>query len=104
MNNSDGMLIVILILVYIAWYVMTMVQAFLAYGTAYRWTKGGGDNGLALFGWFFVFGLASLIPGLGLYFWFKYRHLNTSPGLCPRCGNKLPSGGQFCNYCGGQFR
>jgi predicted amidophosphoribosyltransferase len=25
-------------------------------------------------------------------------------GICPRCGNKLPSVGQFCNYCGNQFR
>jgi hypothetical protein len=104
MTNTGEAFVVLLILIYIVWYVMAMVQSFLSYGTAYRWARGGGDNGLALFGWLCVFGLASLIPGLGLYFWFKYRRINTSPGLCPSCGNKLPSEGQFCNYCGSQFR
>jgi len=51
------------------------VQSFFAYGTAYRLTKNGGDNGVALFGWFFILGLASLISGLGIYLWFKYRDI-----------------------------
>ncbi|MDR1083089.1 MAG: zinc ribbon domain-containing protein [Coriobacteriales bacterium] len=104
MNNLDPVFMTILILIVVVWYVITYVQMFLSYGTAYRWAKGGGDNGLSLFGWMLVFGLASCIPGLGLYLWFKYRYLNSSLGICPRCGNKLPSVGQFCNYCGNQFR
>ncbi|MDR1358948.1 MAG: hypothetical protein LBJ48_06305 [Coriobacteriales bacterium] len=104
MNNTDAVLWIAIFLIFIVWYVLVMVQSYLSYGTAYRWAKGGGDNGLALVGWLLVFGAASLIPGLGLYFWFKYRHLNDSLGICVRCGNKLPSIGQFCNYCGSKFR
>ena len=51
------------------WYVLAIIQIFLGYGTAYRRTKNGGDNGVALFGWFIVFGLAAWIPGLGIYLW-----------------------------------
>jgi hypothetical protein len=104
MDNPGAAFAIIMVLIYIVWWVMLMVQSYLSYGTAYRWAKGGGDNGLALVGWLFVFTAASLIPGFGLYLWFKYRYLNTSLGVCSRCGNKLPSGGQFCNYCGSQFR
>ena len=57
----------------VLWQIMTAVQGLLSYGTAYRLTKSGGDNGAALFGWFLVLGLASAIPGLGLYLWFRYR-------------------------------
>lgn len=42
-------------------------------GPAYRYTKNGGDNGIALFGWMLLFGLASLIPGLGIYLWYKSK-------------------------------
>jgi len=59
----------------ILWQIAVAVQVTLSYGTAYRLTKNGGDNGVALYGWFFLLGLASLIPGLGLYFWSKYRDL-----------------------------
>lgn len=58
---------------YILWQLVAMVQGFLAYGTAYRLTKNGGDNGVALFGWFFLMGLASMVPGLGIYLWLKYK-------------------------------
>jgi len=57
----------------IIWYIIIAVQGILSYGTAYRLTKNGGDNGISLFGWTFVLSLASAIPGLGLYLWFKYR-------------------------------
>jgi len=57
----------------ILWQIITIVQGFFAYGTAYRLTKNGGDNGVALFGWMLVMGLAAAIPGLGIYLWFKYR-------------------------------
>ena len=61
------------------WYIAVIVQTFFAYGTAYRLTKKGGDDGVALFGWFFVMELASCIPGLGIYLWFKYRRICASP-------------------------
>lgn len=59
----------------ILWYIMVYVQVFFAYGTAYRYTKRGGDNGVALFGWMFVFSLAALIPGLGIYLWHKSKDI-----------------------------
>ena len=55
------------------WRILVVIQTIFSYGTAYRLTKRGGDNGISLFGWLFVLGLASLIPGLGIYLWFKYR-------------------------------
>ena len=57
------------------WYVITIVQLFFAYGTAYRLTRNGGDNGVALWGWFFVMSLASMIPGLGIYLWIRYKNI-----------------------------
>ena len=58
----------------IIWYIVTGIQGILSYGTAYRLTKRGSDNGVALWGWLFVLSLASLIPGLGFYLWYKYRY------------------------------
>ncbi len=55
------------------WYLVVLVQNILSIGTAYRLTKRGGDNGVALFGWLFVMELASFIPGLGIYLWIKYK-------------------------------
>jgi hypothetical protein len=40
-----------------------------AYGTAYRATKKGGDDGTALFGWLLVYSMAAIIPFLGYYLW-----------------------------------
>ena len=60
-------------MIILLWRVISIVQGFLSYGTAYRLTKKGGDNGISLFGWLFVLGLASMIPGLGIYLWFQYR-------------------------------
>jgi hypothetical protein len=59
----------------LAWVVLLYVQSFLGYGTAYRYTKRGGDSGIALFGWMIVFQLAALIPGLGIYLWHKSKKL-----------------------------
>lgn len=59
----------------VLWQLIATVQGFLAYETAYRLTKNGGDNGVSLFGWFFLLGLASAIPGLGIYLWYKYRDI-----------------------------
>jgi uncharacterized membrane protein YhaH (DUF805 family) len=60
-------------ILFFLWYVIIIVQTFFAYGTAYRLTKYGGDNGIALFGWFFLMSLASYIPGLGIYLWLKHK-------------------------------
>ena len=59
----------------ILWQIIVAVQVALSYGTAYRLTKNGGDNGLALWGWLFVMSLISMVPGLGFYFWQKYRYI-----------------------------
>jgi hypothetical protein len=61
------------IIIAVIWYVLIIVQGFLAYGTAYRATKRGGDNGVALFGWMLVYGLAALIPYLGIYYYKKSK-------------------------------
>lgn len=57
----------------VIWNIIYIVQVFFAYGTAYRYTKKGGDNGIAFFGWFLAFSLASLVPGLGIYLWHKSK-------------------------------
>ena len=64
-------------LIYIPWLIFYAIQYFLAYGTAYRVTKNGGDNGLSLFGWLFVFHLAANVPGLGIFLWYKHRYTGT---------------------------
>ncbi|MDR2736531.1 MAG: hypothetical protein LBB49_03095 [Gracilibacteraceae bacterium] len=61
-------------IVLVLWYIIYFVQTFLMYGTAYRLTKRGGDNGVALFGWLFLLSLVAMIPGLGIYLWFRFRH------------------------------
>ena len=63
----------LLVVLFIAWYIVMIIQSILSYGTAYRHTKKGGDNGIALFGWMIVFGFASIVPGLGFYLWSKSR-------------------------------
>jgi len=60
-------------LLILLWEIITAVQSFLSYGTAYRLTKNGGDNGASLFGWILVLNFASLVPGLGIYLWFKCK-------------------------------
>ena len=61
------------IILFVLWYIVTPVQMFMAYGTAYRLTKKGGDSGAALFGWLLLFELAAIIPGLGIYLWVHYK-------------------------------
>ena len=60
-------------IVILVWMIVFVIQSILSLGTAYRYTKKGGDNGIALYGWLFVFELASLVPGLGFYMWHKSR-------------------------------
>ena len=59
-----------------AWYVIYMIQVFLGYGSAYRATKNGGDNGIALFGWLIVYTIAAWIPFLGYYLWKQSKKEN----------------------------
>ena len=61
------------VLLFLTWYVLAFVQLFMGYGTAYRTTKMGGDNGVALVGWILVFSMAALVPGLGIYLWNKSK-------------------------------
>ena len=56
-------------------YSVVIVQNFLSYGTAYRLTRNGGNNGISLFGWLLAMNLASIIPGLGIYLWYKYKDI-----------------------------
>ena len=60
-------------MILVLWQIISVVQSILSYGTAYRLTKNGSDNGVSLFGWLFVLSLASMVPGLGIYLWFKYK-------------------------------
>ena len=64
---------IIVAVIYLAWYVIWVVQMFFGYGTAYRKTKANGDNGVSLFGWLIVYSLAALVPGLGFYLWNKSK-------------------------------
>ena len=73
MNNGGFALIG---LVWIVWYISTIIQTFLAYGTAYRKTKANGDTGASLFGWLLVYGFVAAIPYLGYYFWKKSNEAN----------------------------
>lgn len=54
------------------WWLFYVIQMFLAYGTAYRCTKKGSDNGAALFIYLIGFSFAALIPGLGLHYYIKH--------------------------------
>ena len=63
-----------IVAIYVAiglWAIMYVIQAFLAYGTAYRCTKNGNDNGFGLFVYLIAFSFAALIPGLGLHYYIK---------------------------------
>lgn len=57
----------------ILWGSIFIIQFLLSYGTAYRLTKRGSDNGVALFAWLFILLLASTIPGLGICLWLMFR-------------------------------
>jgi len=59
--------------IFFAWNVLIIVQSFLGIGTAYRLTKANGDDGVSLFGWQLLMGLAAIVPGLGIYLWNKYK-------------------------------
>lgn len=63
---------VIIGIVICIWFVLFIIQAFLAYGTAYRCTKKGNDNGFGLFVYLIGFTFAALVPGLGLHYYIKH--------------------------------
>lgn len=54
-------------------YILFIVQSILSYGTAYRLTRRGGDNGVTLFGWMIVMQFANIVPGLGIYLYIKHK-------------------------------
>ncbi|MCL2574951.1 MAG: hypothetical protein FWE33_00825 [Defluviitaleaceae bacterium] len=57
----------------IVWWLVTIVQTFLNYGTAYRLTRDNGNNGASLFAWMLLLSFAALIPGLCIFLWWKFR-------------------------------
>lgn len=79
-QNNKGVVIMtklstsdIIIYVFLGiWAVMYIIQALMAFGTAYRCTKLGNDNGTGLFIYLIGFSFAALIPGLGLHYYIKY--------------------------------
>lgn len=60
------------IILLIVWAIIYVLQSFLAFGTAYRCTKYGSDNGVGLFIYLIGFGFAALVPGLGLHYYIKH--------------------------------
>ena len=65
----------IIMIVAVIWYIITIIQIFLGYGTAYRKTKANGDTGTALLGWLLFYAyLAANIPFLGFYLWKKNKN------------------------------
>jgi len=101
----------ILVMLYFLWLVIYVVQNFFSYGTAYRLAKTGGDNGVSLYGWLLVLGLASMVPGLGLYLWNKNRYLgeehisyttrqSVAQKKCSRCEQSHDNDMSSCPHCG----
>lgn len=73
---------------FVVWQITIVLQMFFGFGTAYRLTRDGGDNGASLFGWLFAMNLAAIIPGLGFYIWNKYRDENNYTSVHYRDGKK----------------
>lgn len=71
-NHIEGDSSLVVSVLLIVWAIIYILQAFLAFGTAYRCTKCGNDNGVGLFIYLIGFGFAALIPGLGLHYYIKY--------------------------------
>lgn len=96
-------------------YCIWIIQGFLNYGTAYRLTSANGRNGVSLFGWWLGLGLASIIPGMGIYIWKKYRGEKKEKSSdedqggrpdgeqCPHCKNNLNQTDIFCSHCGAKI-
>lgn len=69
---QDTEISVIWLVVFIVWAIIYILQLFLAFGTAYRCTKSGNDNGVGLFIYLLGFSFAALVPGLGLHYYIKH--------------------------------
>jgi len=83
----------VLLYIYVA---IVAVQEIFSLGTALRLTKYEGGDGIDLWKWRFKLGFASLIPGVGIYLWYKYRDLDvsgttTTIRICLPCGRKYDS-------------
>jgi len=87
----------------VLWYILYFVQVLLSYGTAYRLAKTGGDNGVSLYGWLFLTHLASLVPGVGIYLWYKYRDLEGPYDSGLSKGSRIPLAQQKCSKCAQSF-
>ncbi|MCL1890918.1 MAG: hypothetical protein FWG00_02675 [Coriobacteriia bacterium] len=58
----------------IPWGVIYFVQMWMSSGTAIRIAKkSGGDRIMYLACWFLM-EIASIVPGLGIYLWYRYRN------------------------------
>lgn len=68
MSTTD----VIVLCVLFIWAFVFVIQFFLGFGTAYRCTKKGNDNGTGLFIYLIGFSFAALVPGLGLHYYIKH--------------------------------
>jgi len=86
----------------VLWQIVSFVQFFFSYGTAYRLAKAGGDNGVSLWGWLFLMQLASLIPGLGIYLWFKYKDADIEH-FYEQQQTSQPSTRRECLNCGTEY-
>lgn len=71
MKSDDVTVDTVVNTLFAVWLLIYVIQLFLALGTAYRCTKRGGDNGVALFIYLLGFGFAALVPGLGLHYYIK---------------------------------
>ena len=77
------------LLALVLWTIMYTAQVLLAFGTAYRKTKHGGDNGATLFGWLFIHSIAALVPGLEIAFWQASKKLDNSSAGTPNTGTAI---------------
>ena len=71
-RELDKTTVIIILIIFGIWFVFFVVQAILAYGTAYRCTKKGNDRGTGLFIHLIGFTFAALVPGLGLHYYIKH--------------------------------
>lgn len=58
--------------------ILVLVQSFMAFGTAYRWTRNMDGNGIVLFFCLLLCQLMAWVPGLGIFLWVKSLDSNQS--------------------------
>ena len=92
-SDKDTVTTLAVIGLVILWEILFLIQSFMAYGSAYRKTKLGGDNGVSLFGWMIAYGLAAIIPFLGIALWrrSKKKENANKVDIEPESQNEQPS-------------